>query len=808
MLETPEAPFGTNPNIVKPTTAQLDDIANFLKNAPYHYDPGKYQNYDNITENTRIVGRIDWNINEKNHFNIRYSQVESRSPSFVSTSRSPLTPAYGSSTGRTSNNALWFENSNYYQDGNFYSLAAEWNTSFAKRFANTLRATFTHQNDPRSSTSSVFPFVDILDGSNIPAGSAGTPFTSFGYEPFTYGNLRDVKTLSFVDNLVFTSGKHTWTAGAQVDIQSTKNGFQRFGTGYYTFRSWDDFKNGLKPVDYAITYSLSPGYVQAFPKYDFNQYSVYGQDEIKFSSRFKLTAGLRLDLPTYPNIPEIKTHPLVAALTFNNNTKINTGQLPDVRVLYSPRVGFNWDVKGDRSIQVRGGTGVFTGRVPTVWIVAQSSDAGLLQFTQTWITPNADRNDPTKYVTPGPFNPDPKAYLPATPPAAGTAIPSTVSATDPNFKFPQTWKTNLAVDIKLPWGMVGTIEAIYNKDLNVALGKNPNLVTPQPLNVAGYPDNRPIYPNLNNQKYINPLNNNNQADPAGTNAFNPVILSNASKGYYWSITAQLTKQFSKGFFGSVAYVRSQAKALFDGNGDQLLNTWSITQIVGQANDPELSYANYVIPDRIIASFSYRKEYLKHLATQVSLFFEGSIAGRYSYTYSADFNRDGQTNDLIYVPKDPTEITFSDFTYNGVLYTAKQQSDLFFRYIEQDKYLSSRRGKYAERNGAKQPWRNQVDVKIAQDLFQNIGGKRNTLQFTLDIFNFGNLLNKNWGIFKSINASGILVPTNTASLVPGGSVKPTFRLQTDRNQPVTSTFRDNNSLTSTYYMQFGLRYIFN
>ncbi|MFT3825002.1 MAG: carboxypeptidase regulatory-like domain-containing protein [Chitinophagaceae bacterium] len=780
-------------NIARPLASELDAIATYLKNT-YEYDPGSYQGYDFETKNTRFVARIDWNISTKHRLSLRYSQVESNSPSFVSTSRSPLT-AYSSTAGRTTLNALWFKNSNYYQDANFYSFAAELNSSFGK-VSNTLRASYTHQNDPRSSDSRNFPFVDILKD--------GTPFTSFGYEPFTYGNLRDVTTYSVVDYAQLTTGIHNITAGLQLDIQDTKNGFQRFGTSYYTFNSWDDFVNGVKPRDYAITYSLLPGFAQAYPKIKYVQYSVYGQDEISLSRTFRLTAGLRLDLPTFPSVPEIKTHPLVAALTFNNGEKVNTGTLPKTRILWSPRIGFNWDVKGDRSVQLRGGTGIFTGRVPTVWLVAQSGDAGLLQFTQTY---EGQAN------TPGPFNPDPAAYRPATPPAAGTAIPSTISAISKDFKFPQTWKSSLAIDVRLPWGMIGTLEGAYNKDLNVALGRNPNLVDPTPLNVTGYADNRPIYPSSNTQKYVNPLTTAGQASPTGTAAFNPVVLDNKSKGYYWSVMAKVDKQFSKGFSASFAYIHSEARNLYDGSGDQLLNTWSITQIGNAtANNPAMSYANYVVPDRIVASVSYRKEYLKHLATTVSLFLEGSISGRFSYTYSSDFNRDGQTNDLIYVPKDASEITFADQTYtlNGVTttYTAKQQSDMFFRYIEQDKYLNSRRGKYAERNGAKLPWRNQVDIRIAQDLFANIGGKRNTLQFTLDIFNFGNLLNKNWGIYKTVNTPALLTPRNVSSLVAGGTVKPTFSLAADRGVPVIATYRDNNTLTSTYYMQFGLRYIFN
>lgn len=793
--------YGSDPNIARPLASDLDAIATYLKNT-YQYDPGSYQGYDFQSKNTRFVARIDWNISPKHRLNVRYSQVESTSPSFVSTSRSPLS-GYSSSAGRTSINALWFKNANYYQDANFYSLAAELNSNFGK-VANTLRATYTHQNDPRSSDSKVFPFVDILKD--------GTPYTSFGYEPFTFGNLRDVTTYSFVDYITMQTGIHNITAGVQFDIQNTKNGFQRFGTSYYTFNSWDDFVNGAKPRDFALTYSLLPGFAQAYPRVKYVQYSVYGQDEISISKNFRLTAGLRLDLPTFPSVPEIKTHPLVAALSFEGGEKVNTGILPKTRILWSPRIGFNWDVKGDRSVQLRGGTGIFTGRVPTVWIVAQSGDAGLLQFTQTYAG---------QANTPGKFNPDPAAYRPATPPAAGTAIPSTISAISRNFKFPQTWKSSLAVDVKLPWGMTGTLEGIYNKDLNVALGRNPNLAAASPLNVAGgYADSRPFYPYYNTNKFLNPLINGQAVAPGTTpsgaapsssndaSAFNPAVLDNASKGYYWSITAKVDKQFSKGFSASLAYIHSEARNLYDGSGDQLLNTWSLTPIVRNANNPEMSYANYVVPDRVVASISYRKEYLKHLATTVSLFVEGSIGGRFSYTYSSDLNGDGQTNDLIYVPKDATEITFTDFAYNGVTYTAKQQSDLFFKYIEQDKYLKSRKGQYAERNGGRLPWRNQVDIRIAQDLFANIGGKRNTLQFTLDIFNFGNLINKNWGIYKTINANALLVPTNQSSLGPNGTVKPTFRLQTDRNQPVTSTFRDNNSLTSTYYMQFGLRYIFN
>ncbi|MGZ5286554.1 MAG: TonB-dependent receptor domain-containing protein, partial [Flavisolibacter sp.] len=606
---------------------------------------------------------------------------------------------------------------------------------------------------------------------------------------------------------------HTATLGAQFDHSTTVNGFQRFATSYYRFNSWDDFINGENPNDFALTYSLLPGFQQAFPSFKFAQLSIYAQDEMALTDRFRLTAGLRVDMPSYPDVTEIREHPLVSALSFAGGEKLNTGNLPKTTPLWSPRVGFNWDINGDRSFQLRGGSGIFTGRVPFVWIVSQSGDAGLLQVTQSW---NGLSN------TPGPFNPNPSAYLPATVPTPGSVVPSAITALTEDFKFPQTWKTSLGMDRRLPGNLVLTIEAIYNKDLNTAMFRNANLVEGQNLNIAGYPDNRPMYPATVRDRFLNPLTsatynattNPNPSTPVpngdtrGTQAFNAIVMDNGTQGYYFSFTTKLEKQFSRGWFASIAYTKSIAENLFDGGGDQPLSAWQGTPTFKSPNNPGLGTAGFVVPDRVIAAISYRKEYLKHLGTTISIFYEGSTQGRFSYLYSSDFNRDGITgNDLIYVPRDPSEITFVDrpasSATGGVAYTAAQQSALFFQYIDQDKYLRERKGQYAERNGAKFPWRNQFDLKVIQDVFMNIGRNRNTLQFTLDIFNFGNLINSDWGKLKTVNAPSLLVPQTVSN-----TAKPTFWLQMDRNHPVTETYRDNLSIFSTYFMQFGLRYNFN
>lgn len=793
---TASAPYGSAANIARPTATELDDISNFLR-TKYGYETGPYDNYTTAIERKKFVARIDWNISTKHKFNVRYSQVEGSEPTAPSTSTTGTGNSFANGVGRTDINALWFSNSQYLQGANFYSFAAELNSKFGK-LSNTLRGTYTYQNDSRETPSTPFPFVDILKD--------GSPFTSFGYELFSYGNLRKVKMYSFVDNLTWRSGIHNFTVGAQVDWSETINGFQRFGLSYYRFNSWDDFKNGVKPTDFALTYSLEKGYAQAFPTFQFMQYSAYGQDEIAVNKKFKMTLGLRLDLPTYPDVSEVKTHPIVAGLTFADGLKINTGNLPKSTLMWSPRLGFNYDLYGNRSLQIRGGTGIFTGKVPFVWIVSQVGDAGMLQVTQSWNNTTANPNAFT-----GPFNPDPAAYRPATVPVAGSVVPSAISAFDENFRFPQTWKSSLAIDTKLPWNMIFTLEGIVNKDINATVFKNVNLVTPQPLNTVGYPDvNRAMYPVNNQQKFINPLTNAGLPSSSGTAAFNAVYVTNDKRGVYASLTAKVDKAFRNGFALSFAYIKTFANSLFDGGGDQPLSAWQSTQTYNSPNTPTLSYSGFTVPDRLVASFTYRKEYLKHLATTISMLYSGSIDYRFSYVYGADFNRDGfNGNDLIYIPKNPSEITFSAFTYpNGVTYSAAEQSALFFKYIEQDKYLRAHKGQYAERNGAQAPWRNQVDIKLIQDIFMNVGKNKNTIQLTLDIFNFGNLIDPNWGKVKTVNASSVLVPTNQNSLVPGGSVMPTFRLATDRNNPVIDTFRDNVSVASTYYMQMGLRYIFN
>ncbi|MHC8949498.1 TonB-dependent receptor [Sphingobacterium hungaricum] len=784
-----ESDYGTETYFARPTEKFLNEVSSYLINS-YGYDPGPYQGYSNNSNNDKIFAKIDWNISDNHKINFRYNQVLAKTPQTISSS---FTGSGINSTGlsRTGDNTIHFSNSNYYQETNLFSAVAEY-TGLWGNTNNTVRLSYVNQNEPRSYDGGEFPLVDIKQDENI--------ITTFGTEPFSYGNLRDVETWTAYWDGKYSIGKNDFTYGAQFETSTTKNGFMRFGTGYYLYNSWDDFVNGTRAANYVITYSLNPDGSQAFPSFKFNQLSFLLQDQYTFNDRFKLTGGLRLEVPMYPSVPEMQTHPMVAELEFADGLKLNTGAMPKASVMVSPRIGFNYDALGDRSLILRGGTGIFTGRIPFVWIVAQSGDAGMLQATQIFTGADVPA-----------FSPDIKANIPSTLPAAGTFIPSSISAMDENLKFPSTWKSSFAVDYKLPWwDLQASVEAIYNKDINAVVAKNVNLVDPTPMNIPGYNDHRMIYPNATAEKYIYSLTSAGQVSETGTNSFVPTYMTNAEGGHYWSVTLQLQKAFDKGFSGSIAYTKSGAQNYGDGSGDQIANLWSIPpNSSGNSNNPSLGYTTNVLPDRVVGYVSYENAWIAKLKTSATLTYSGSTSGRVSYMYSSDFNRDGNTNDLIYIPNDPSEITFvnvsssSAANYGGIAYTAQEQSDMFFDLIESDKYLSSRKGQYVERNGGILPWRNQIDLNLTQEILHNIAGKNNSLEVFWNVFNIGNLLNPNWGVYKTANVS-LLRPQNVSSINPDGTVVPTFNIGYANGAAMSATNYTTASISSTYYMQFGVR----
>jgi hypothetical protein len=676
----------------------------------------------------------------------------------------------------------------------------ELNSVFGSKLSNNLIVGANIFRDFRESTGGVFPLVDILSGT-----PGGTTRTSFGYEPFTPNNQLDQNVFQVTDNVSLFLGDHTLTGGVNFEYFDFSNGFTPRFYGDFRFASFADFYNSTpagtntpigtstgagRPVRYELTYSAVPGVDVPLAEIQVGQFGIYGQDEWQVTDRLKVTAGLRADMPFYPS--DLAKSPRLDTLTFAGGEKIDVSEFAKATPLWSPRLGFNLDVLGNKKLQLRGGTGIFTGRIPFVWLSNQASNNGLLfgSIVQTG-------NSTNPYVD-RPFNPDPTAYIPTNASVPGTVL---INSTDRNFKFPQVWRTSLAADYNIGAGYVITFEGLYTKDLNAIYHRDLNFKDKKgQLDSPG--DKRNIY---NGSAASNRIN---------SGVTNAIQLTNTNEGYSYFGTVQLQKEFSKGLFLSAAYTYGETKDL-SSNPSAIANTaWSSNQIVDGPNEPVLSYSSYDLRHRFLISGSYRVELFNHVGVSIGAFWNAQRGGtfgsdgaavsapntRYSYTYGGDLNGDGiQGNDLIYIPRDASDINLIATTGNNPISPEAQWTALN-AFIEQDPYLSKNRGKVMERNGGLFPWFNKVDVRGAVDLFTNLGGKQNKLQFTVDILNFGNMLSPKWGVVQTLRTSN---PIAFAGYETGTS-KPTFRF----NPNVTQSFLVDAGLTSRWQMQLGLRYIFN
>jgi hypothetical protein len=538
-----------------------------------------------------------------------------------------------------------------------------------------------------------------------------------------------------------------------------------------------------------------------------NTFSFYGQDEITAAKGLKLTFGLRGDATSFPSFNEPKyTNSYVPALTFRDGVKLETNKFPGTTLLWSPRFGFNWDVKDDKTTQIRGGLGIFSGRVPYVWLSNQLSNNGVLFGSKT-ITTAADLKN-------YPFNPDVNVYKPSA--ASLTNLQPTaynLAVTDPNFKFSQVFRGNLAVDKQFGDGWIVSVEGIYTKDINAVYLENVNL--PNSTVKAVGADNRVIYYTLganglpgtvkNNQIYGNVKGINAPANGINTtaspNISDAILIKNTNLGYSYALTATISKSFENGLFASLAYTNSDSRSVNDG-GSIAQSQWRDRVVSGDPNENVASYSSYMQAHRINAYGSYKLNYLNEkAATTFGFTYSVAPAGRFSYTYSGDMNGDGQTNDLIYIPRGQSEILLKDLG----TYTAAQQWTDLDKYISQDKYLSSRRGQYAERNGAELPWAANFDFKVIQDFYIHVGGKKNTLQFTVDVFNFGNYITPQWGLNQSSIRAGLLNAIGNDATTG----KPVFQFPyRSGTTPLTETFQRSFGLGSRWQAQLGVRYIFN
>jgi len=776
----------------------LQKLSSYL-NSKYGFDPGAYDNFPNfVSDNYKVLAKLDWNISTQHKLTLKYSDFRNTGYSIISASGG-INGASGQSgivtytptPGRFGPNAMGFNNINYKTIDKVRSGSLELNSNFHGKFANQLLATITKISSIKDHDGATFPFADILGQT---AGSKNN-YLSFGNEPFNGNNnqvINDVYTIT--DNFSYFTGKHTITAGANYEYQRVGNMFMPGSQGYYVFGSLDDFTNNRAPKLFSINYSLVPGQDAVFSaNLKVGQLGLYVQDEVNINPRFKLTYGLRIDRPIYPEQP--LENPAITALPLyakdGSITNYNGGKWPGASWLFSPRAGFRWDVDGDKTMIVRGGTGVFTGRIPFVYLTNQPSTSGMYTFGSL-VTTNLQN-----FL----FNKDPHAYNPfyntgldpaLFPTKAGSVAPSGGFAViDPKFKFPQVWRTNFAIEKQLGNGWGLTLEALYTKDLNDAVMRNANQKATDTVVNVGPGDVRGRFSSSSNT--LRRLN-------AGIS--NAIVLENTSKGGAIALTAQVAKNFSHGFYGSLAYTYTYASEVTANPGSQAASVWSINATSGTQNDQQVSYSQFAVPHRIVATLSYRIEYLKHLASTFTFFYDGSSLGTYSYIYNGDINQDGNSADLMYIPKDPSEIKFTNLAASGTTpaFTAQQQSDAFFQFISKDHYLNNHKGQTSERNAARLPFYHRVDFNFQQELFTDIGKNRNSLIFNASVVNFLNLLSHDWGIRKQLIVSNPLRVTVTNGV-------PTYQLATFNNDLVRTPYINVSNTTTTWGIQLGVKYLF-
>lgn len=762
--------FVPNKDVVRPTETFMNEVLRTL-NDRYGYNPGRYQGYSLSTPDYKVMARLDWVVNNDNRLNLRFSHTHNFDSNSPSSSVNPINPnPYDRNTyGRTSTYAQFFESSRYYQEQNFTSVAAELNSRlFNGNGANMFRVTWSHQNEPRSFVGGNFPTVDILENYVDAEGNSNKAvLTSFGPDPFTYGNLRDVHTVVATEELSFIAGKNNLLAGLQYEFDNTKNGYMQGGLGYYVYNSWEDFLAEGKPSAFAITHSNRDDLAQVYPSFNYHQASAYVQDEIDFSDYFKLTLGLRAELPLYPTIAGNENKEFLALAAGSQSMKgLSTADMPGTRVNISPRLGFNWDILKNRKLVLRGGSGVYTGRIPFVWIVSVAGNSNCLQ-AQFIDTDGSNPNTPTfhantedilKDIYGGAFK------------AQDLAAPGGATILDKNLSMPTVWKSSLALDATLPGGVKASVEGIFNYDLNAVAALRLGYVEDDGIQLPGEPGKRTHFKSEGIKSSMN-------------SSVAPYFLTNVNDvhGTYYSVTASLRKDFNCGLSLMAAYTRSDAKSIQEGYGDQVSSLFAGGNYsVNGSNRPELGHSAFVSPNRVIANISYKIQEGRHLATTLGLFYEGfnhCFVGGYSYTrYSytiCDYNVDkkssndltgvGGSLNLLYIPTDAdlAQMTFKD----------EANKAAFKQFIENDSYLSTHRGEYSERGAKVAPWQHRFNLKVAQDIIVDIAGKPTTLQVGADLNNAANLFNSNWGLTKQVSSDNILRYTKGEYTFVEPTVKP-------------------------------------
>jgi len=757
-----------NSNTSRVLESDLIAVSNILKQR-FNYNTGPYQGFTFDQKNYKWLAKLDWNIDQVHKLTFTYNGLDA----------SLDKPAHPSAIGRRGPDyyTLQFRNSGYKIVNKLNSFIAELKSNFNSKYANKLRLVYTAFRDHREPFSTPFPVINIDKN--------GLRYIVAGHEPFSINNILNQDAFQATDNFNVFLNKHTLTIGASFESFKFANSFNLTGYGPTIFSDADirTFKDsvpvggkyvfGAYPLDVDVAFAKNHAASGQFTWYylTVGQIGAYIQDEWQVNDRFRLTYGLRVDIPQYfnssfknpklngdgsfagsydqgkptlPNNDDLKLFDANGNPVKNGVGKgLDNTKFPDKTPLFSPRAGFNFDVNGDKTFILRGGTGLFTGRFPFVWVGNQIGN--------------------------------PYSFF--------------YNVTARDFKWPQVWRSNIGADIKSGWGTVFAIDLAYTKDVHAMMVRNYGLGTPLGTLNSGTGDKRGVYTDTVADK--------------GTTAY---VFTNTNIGYQFNASLQVQHTFPRGFFAMFGYNYLISKDASSVSAEISSDAFDRNPVVGNANKAVESNSLYGNKHRFLVAgtkrFSYGED--KKWGTTISFFGSWTSGNRFSYTYNGDINNDGSSlNDLLYVPTDAeiNVMTFTPFTdANGVVQSPAAQQAAFKTFIAQDKYLSSRRGQYTEKNGGQTPWFSQLDMRILQDLrFKSGKNSYQTIQFSFDIVNLGNLINSNWGVRKYASTASYYQPLT----VNYNNNKPAYIF----DPSIKSTFISSPELPSRWQMQFGLRYIF-
>ena len=765
--------------ISRATVADLQKVSDHLK-SKYGYDTGSFSNFPADESNYKLLARLDWNINDMHKVALRYNFTKNRA--WNAPNASSMDGGTRMSGGRTSQYAMSYANSMYAMDNLVHSFSLDLNSRFSDKISNQLLATYSKLDDVRATESDDFPFIDILkDNQN---------YIAAGYELFTYNNAVHNTIWNIKDDVTAYLGAHKVTGGILFEHQMADNQYMRNGTGYYRYTSLDDFLSGAAPEVVCLTYGYN-GETSPAARVSFNKVSLYGQDEWNISDNFKLTYGLRLDSWFYNN-GDLMTNKKIYDLTYmvdGEERHIDTGKWPGSKVSVSPRIGFNWDVFGDKSFKVRGGTGLFTGRLPLVFFTNMPTNSGMVQYQAQINAKNAAAKGFTMDEFAGGVLRrtellDKLAQLgyPMTIDPTQGSIPSSISAVDPDFKMPQVWKSSLAFDYSVPvsFPLSVTVEGIVNKTVNAASIRDWSMKDAGGFARFNGVDNRPIYPTNFRQ---------------GTKAF---ILENTSRGYGWSASATINARPAEWLSVMAAYTHTVSKEVTSLPGSAAESAFTYVPTVQGPNNIHLHNGVNVTPDRFVASVTAHDKGNNHY----SLIYETWRGGyNYSFMTTNDMNGDGYNYDAIYIPTD-AQVEKGEFRF-----VSEDDKTRFMDYVHGNSYLKNHQGEYAEGYSLYSPWVHRIDFSYKHDFKFNVGNTKHTIQVGFDVKNLLNFFNSSWGVSKYLNPA---IGSHARILKYEGvdaEGYATFSTPASINKN-TETFVLNHAIGQCWYASIGVKYIFN